>query len=38
MGTSEEILGSYPHLTDEMVRAVYAYATDAVETPRPLAA
>ena len=34
----QEILDSYPHLTDEMVRAVYVYAADAVEEPRPLAA
>ena len=36
--TREEILDSYPHLTDDMVRAVYAYAADAVEAPRLLAA
>ena len=36
--TREEILDSYPHLTDEMVRAVYAYAADVVETGLPTAA
>ena len=36
--TREEILDSYPHLTDEMVRAVYAYAADVMGAPRPLAA
>ncbi len=27
----EQILESYPHLTDEQVRAVYAYAADVVK-------
>ncbi|GAB5533808.1 MAG: hypothetical protein Rubg2KO_00570 [Rubricoccaceae bacterium] len=38
--TREQILDSYPHLTDEMVRAVYAYAADAIEADavRPVAA
>ena len=33
--TREQILESYPHLTDEMVRAVYAYAADVVEADVP---
>lgn len=35
--TRQEILDSYPHLTDEMVRAVYVYAADVVEAEVPRA-
>ena len=38
--TREEILDNYPTLTDEMVRAAYAFAADIVrdDVPRRLAA
>lgn len=34
--TREEILDNYPTLTDEMVRAAYAFAADQIESGVPM--